>query len=68
MSKGGLRPRSGRKTELAGQPVRRVQLSLDDRTLRLLKTLGDGNTSKGTRIAADAAYDLYQQGRLTLPE
>ena len=51
---------------MAGQPVQRVQLSLDDRTLLLLKVLGSGNTSKGVRIAADAAYDLYQKGQLKL--
>jgi hypothetical protein len=59
MSRGGARPRSGPKTELNGQPVRRVQLTLDDRTVKLLKVLGDGNASKGARISAEIAYERY---------
>ena len=49
---GGARPRSGRKTELKGEPTRRVQMTLDERTLELLDVLGEGNVSKGTRLAA----------------
>jgi hypothetical protein len=64
MTRGGARPRTGPKTELKGQPVRRVQLTLDDRTIELLKVIGNGNLSKGARISADAAYDLYQRDRL----
>ncbi len=59
--RGGARPNSGPKTELGGQPVRRVQVSLDDRTLELLKVLGNGNVSAGIRHAARVAYDKYQR-------
>lgn len=59
--RGGPRPRSGRKTELGGQPTRRVQLTLDERTLEFLAVLGDGNVSKGVRVAARVAYDRYQR-------
>jgi hypothetical protein len=57
---GGSRRNAGRKTELTGQPVGRKALTLDDRTVRLLAVLGDGNLSKGVRVAADVAYSRYQ--------
>lgn len=59
--RGGPRRNAGRKTELKGQPTKRVQLTLDERTITLLKVLGDGNMSKGARHAADVAYDRYQR-------
>ena len=58
---GGPRRNSGRKTELCGQPTRRVQVTLDARTLELLDVLGAGNVSKGIREAARLAYDRYQR-------
>jgi len=54
-------PHIGRKTELVGERVRRVQVSLDEMSLRMLKVLGDGNASKGARLAARVAYDKYQR-------
>lgn len=60
-TRGGARPSSGKKTELMGQPTRRVQVSLDERTLELLGVLGGGNTSKGIRVAARVAYERYQR-------
>ena len=62
--RGGARRNTGPKTELLGQPTRRVQVRLDDRSIELLRVIGNGNVSRGARIAADAAYDLYQKGRL----
>lgn len=62
---GGARARAGRKTEMNGQPTKRVQVSLDERTTVLLKVLGDGNVSKGIRLAARVAYDRYQHDDLT---
>jgi hypothetical protein len=59
--RGGPRRNAGRKTELNGQPTKRVQLTLDERTVELLKVLGDGNMSRGARVAADVAYDRYQR-------
>jgi len=59
--RGGARPNSGKKTELDGQPTRRVQVSLDAHTLELLAVLGDGNVSKGIRVAARAAYRPSRQ-------
>lgn len=58
---GGPRPHSGKKTELGGQPTRRVQVTLDERTLEFLNVLGEGNVSKGIRLAARVAYDRYQR-------
>ena len=46
-------PRGG-KREGAGRPstgVRRVQLSLDDKTINKGTDIGDGNLSRGVRIA-----------------
>lgn len=60
-NRGGTRPRSGKKTELYGQPTRRVQVTLDERTLELLAVLGGGNVSKGIRVAARAAYRPSRQ-------
>jgi hypothetical protein len=58
---GGPRPRSGRKTELQGQPTKRVQVTLDARTLELLAVVGGGNVSKGIRHSARLAYEQYQR-------
>lgn len=44
-NRGGTRPHSGKKTELYGQPTRRVQVTLDERTLELLAVLGGTETS-----------------------
>ena len=59
--RGGARPNSGPKTELEGQPTKRVQVSLDSRTVDLLKVVGHGNVSAGIRHAARVAYDKYQR-------
>ena len=54
----------GPKTELGGEPVRRYQVMLDARTIKLLDVIGGGNRSYGIRRAVDAAYDLYQRDQL----
>ena len=59
--RGGARRNSGPKTDLGGQPVRRVQVYLDARTVDLLKVVGSGNVSAGIRHAARVAYDKYQR-------
>ena len=64
--RGGPRPNSGRKTELQGQPTKRYNFTLDARTTKLLQVLGGGNASKGIRVAANAAFDAYQAGRLDI--
>lgn len=56
---GGARRNSGRKTELVGAPTKAVTLTLDEMTVRKLKVLGEGNASRGVRLAADMAYDAY---------
>lgn len=38
----------------------RVNVSLDERTMELLKVVGDGNLSRGIRLAARVAYERYQ--------
>lgn len=59
---GGKRRRAGRTTELGrGVDIQRVNLSLDEKTQRLLKVVGDGNLSRGVRIAAQLAYEKYQR-------
>ena len=57
--RGGARPNAGRKTEMT-EKMRTVALSLDERTVSLLKVVGDGNVSRGVRAAARLAYDAYQ--------
>lgn len=58
---GGARRNSGPKTELIGEPMRRVQVCLDARTIDLLRVLGGSNVSKGIRLSAREAYDRYQR-------
>lgn len=52
--------RRGPKTEI-GEPVTRVNVMLDERTVRLLGVLGGGNVSRGVREAARVAYAAYQR-------
>lgn len=58
---GGARRNAGRKTEAVGAPTRPVSVSLDEMTVRKLKVVGDGNLSRGIRLAADLAYARYQK-------
>jgi uridylate kinase len=59
-SHGGTRNNSGRKLEVLGEKTKRVNLSLDQRTLDMLKVVGGGNVSRGVRKAARMAYEDYQ--------
>ncbi len=52
----------GRKPLLAGQAMSRHVVSIDEMTLRKLKVLGDGNLSLAVRVAAQVAFDRYQNG------
>jgi hypothetical protein len=48
-----LSPRGGRR-EGAGRPstgVRKIQITLDDKTIEKGKKIGEGNLSRGVRIA-----------------
>jgi hypothetical protein len=54
------RSNAGRPTEI-DDPVSRTQVMLDERSKRLLLVIGDGNLSKGVRVAARVAYDRYQR-------
>lgn len=58
---GGARRNAGRKTEVAGERMKRLCVTLDARTIRLLDVLGGGVISLGVRVAADVAYDEYQK-------
>ncbi len=58
---GGARRNAGRKTEKVGSPTRAVSVSLDEMTVRKLKVVGDGNLSRGIRVAADLAFERYQR-------
>lgn len=62
-SHGGARRNAGRKPTLPGETMKRVCVTLDERTLRLLGVLGEGNLSQGVRVAADVAYDAWQAKR-----
>jgi hypothetical protein len=62
---GGRRRNAGRKTERSDLVVAARTLMLDDMTMRRLRALGGGNASMGARKAADAAYDLFQAGKIT---
>lgn len=60
---GGARRNAGRKPVLPGETMKRVCVTLDERTVRLLNVLGEGNLSQGVRVAADVAYDAWQAKR-----
>lgn len=51
----------GPKLERGVHDVRRVELTLDELTLTMLKALGRGNASAGARHAARVAYRIYQE-------
>lgn len=38
----------------------RHNVSLDERTVELLKVVGEDNISRGIRLAAEVAYKQYQ--------
>lgn len=65
-SHGGKRRNAGRKTEIVGAKCRQRTVSIDEMTERRLMVLGGGNFSKGIRIAAAAAFDLYQSDKLKI--
>ena len=58
---GGARRNAGRKTEVLGERMKPIRVTLDARTMRLLKAMGDENVSRGIRVAADLAYDEWQK-------
>lgn len=58
---GGARRNAGRKTEKVGAPTRAVSVSLDELTVRRLRVVGDGNLSRGIRIASELAYEKFQR-------
>ena len=60
---GGARRNAGRKSAVPGETMKRVCVTLDERTLRLLDVLGEGNISQGVRVAADLGYDAWQAKR-----
>lgn len=58
---GGARPNAGRKTELPGERMRRVTITVNEMTVRRLRIVGDGNVARGVRHAAQVAYDRWQR-------
>lgn len=50
----------GPKLERGVHEVRRVELTLDELTVTMLKALGKGKISAGARHAARVAYRVYQ--------
>lgn len=58
---GGARRNAGRKTEVLGERMKPIRVTLDERTMRLLKAMGNGVVSKGIRVAANIAYDEWQK-------
>jgi len=51
---GGKRANAGRK-QIAGEPMTRVNVMLDARTIEAAKKIGGGNLSQGLREAARKA-------------
>lgn len=61
--RGGSRKYSGRRPDTPGDPMVKRTISLHESDIVLLKVLGDGELSKGVRIAAEIAYEQYQRRR-----
>lgn len=51
-NRGGAREGAGRPPSVPGQPVKRINVSLDAETVEILKEFGDGQLSEGIRRAA----------------
>lgn len=58
---GGARRNAGRKTEMPGEKMRKVTITVDEVTVRRLRVVGDGNVARGVRHAAQVAYDKWQR-------
>lgn len=54
----GLR---GRKLEKGIDAVQRIELSLDELSITMLKVVGRGSASRGARLAARLAFKAHQQ-------
>ena len=57
--RGGRRLNAGRKSEV-NEKLTKVAVTLSDLALRQLRVIGDGNVSRGVRLAAEVAYANYQ--------
>lgn len=55
------RKNAGRRIEIVGARTRSYTVTLDERSIVLLRVLGDGNLSRGIRTAARVAYERYQR-------
>jgi hypothetical protein len=55
------RKKPGAKPQIDGVAMRRTEVTIDDKTRRLLLVLGNGNLSLGVREAASVAYERYQR-------
>jgi hypothetical protein len=60
----GMKRKPGPKIEPLIEGLSARTFTLDEVTLRMLETLGEGNMSRGIRVAARWAYDSYQRGHL----
>ncbi len=59
--KGGTREGAG-KPSLFGKPMKRINVMLDQKTIAILKALGNGNLSEGIRKAAALIEKDTQHG------
>lgn len=59
--RGGARKNAGRKPENPGEAMTHKTITLDSMSLRKLLVLGDGEVSRGVRVAAEIAFDRYQR-------
>lgn len=50
----------GRKLEKGIDAVQRIELSLDELSITMLKVVGRGSASRGARLAARLAFKAYQ--------
>lgn len=58
---GGKRARAGRRTEVPEKDLRKVSVMIDEQAIEFLRVVGEGNLSRGVRLAARVAYDRYQK-------
>lgn len=56
----------GPKTLIVGETMKRTQVTIDNMTRRKLMVIG-GTVSGGIRMAADVAFDAYQNAEKRKP-
>lgn len=58
-TRGGKRPNAGRAKDCAGKPAKAHQVTIDDDRANKARAAGNGNLSRGIRVAIDALPEVH---------